>query len=171
MNLIALGVVTLLVSFASAAIALRFGRDQRPEDAASVTAKVYRGRRIYAAALASVLAVAAGVSLLPLPYAAPAEAADVTVRATGLMWAWSLDGAADPLPVGKRIAFEVTAADVNHGFGIYDEAGHLLTQVQAMPGYTNTLHVTFDKPGTYHVVCMEFCGAIHHMMASTFEVR
>jgi hypothetical protein len=60
------------------------------------------------------------------------------------------------LPLGDAVELQVTAKDVNHGFGIYDEAGHLMAQTQAMPGYVNRLVSTFNAPGTYHLLCMEF---------------
>jgi heme/copper-type cytochrome/quinol oxidase subunit 2 len=42
------------------------------------------------------------------------------------------------------VEFQVTSADVNHGFGIYDRSGRLLAQTQAMPGITNRLVYTFS---------------------------
>jgi cytochrome c oxidase subunit II len=39
-----------------------------------------------------------------------------------------------------------------------------------MPGYHNTLDLTLSTPGTYHVLCFEFCGIGHHLMQSTFKV-
>jgi cytochrome c oxidase subunit 2 len=46
----------------------------------------------------------------------------------------------------------------------------LLFQVQAMPGYVNQVEYVFDKPGTYHVVCLEYCGVAHHAMTAEFTV-
>jgi cytochrome c oxidase subunit 2 len=39
-----------------------------------------------------------------------------------------------------------------------------------MPGFTNHLDLRLDKPGSYLIACMEFCGLGHHVMASRFEV-
>ncbi|CAF0701745.1 hypothetical protein MPNT_410011 [Candidatus Methylacidithermus pantelleriae] len=58
------------------------------------------------------------------------------------------------------VEFLVRAADVNHGFGLYDPDGRLVAEVQAMPGYTNRLTYVFKKPGTYKVLCLEFCGVL-----------
>jgi cytochrome c oxidase subunit 2 len=95
------------------------------------------------------------------------------------MWSWSLtpdsgavsaDG--DPvLPAGKLVKFEVTAKDVNHNFAIYNSAGKLIAQVQAMPDYTNDLYYTFDEPGRYYVLCLEYCGIAHHSMSVEFDVQ
>ena len=60
--------------------------------------------------------------------------------------------------------------DVNHDFGIYDAAGRLLGQVQAMPGYTNHFVYVFQAPGAYTVRCLEYCGLGHHMMTASLTV-
>ena len=54
--------------------------------------------------------------------------------------------------------------------GVYDEETRLLFQTQGMPGYVNKVSYTFDKPGTYRVLCMELCGVAHHDMISEFTV-
>jgi cytochrome c oxidase subunit 2 len=64
----------------------------------------------------------------------------------------------------------VTSRDVNHGFGIYDASLKLLTQIQAMPGYVNKVHYTFTRPGKYRVMCMEYCGLIHHDMIAELTI-
>ena len=68
------------------------------------------------------------------------------------------------------VEFRVTTLDVNHGFSLYAPDGHLVAQTQAMPGYVNRLRVTFDQPGTYTVLCLEFCGMSHHRMRGVVEV-
>ena len=54
--------------------------------------------------------------------------------------------------------------------GVYDADYRLIFQVQAMPGYLNRVQHTFEKPGTYQVLCMEFCGVGHHDMTAKFTV-
>ncbi len=141
-------------------------------------ASVYRVRKYYAAALAVALLGALAWSLPHTPYGAySSEEPAMRVEVIGRMWFWEFkpsDGSsADSLviPLGKAVEFEVTAADVNHGFGIYDSEGHLVGQTQAMPGYTNRLRLRFDEPGHYSVLCMEYCGMVHHMMINGFTVR
>ena len=75
------------------------------------------------------------------------------------------------VPAGTLIEFRVTTLDVNHGFSLYAPDGHLVAQTQAMPGYLNRLRVTLDEPGTYTVLCLEFCGMGHHRMRGVIEVR
>ena len=74
------------------------------------------------------------------------------------------------MSVGEPVEFRVTSADVNHGFGIYDESLRLLAQTQAMPGYTNRLRFTFQKPGKYRILCLEYCGLGHHEMPAEISV-
>lgn len=75
------------------------------------------------------------------------------------------------LPAGQLVEFRVRSRDVNHGFGVYNARYELVTQVQAMPGYVNRLRWVFNEPGTYHILCLEFCGMSHHRMSSSFTVQ
>ncbi|HCG30239.1 MAG TPA: cytochrome c oxidase subunit II, partial [Chloroflexi bacterium] len=65
---------------------------------------------------------------------------------------------------------ELTTVDVNHNFAIYSPDGVLLTQAQVMPGYTNKLIFEFDKPGTYTVRCLEYCGIWHQIMVAVLTI-
>lgn len=94
---------------------------------------------------------------------------EITVEVVGRQWAWEIHPR--EIPVGVPVEFLVRAADVNHGFGLYDPDGRLVAQVQAMPGYTNRLIYTFKRPGTYRVRCLEFCGVVHHAMATIITVQ
>jgi cytochrome c oxidase subunit 2 len=69
------------------------------------------------------------------------------------------------------VEFEVSSKDVNHNFAIYNSAGELVAQVQSMPDYTNRLFHTFDAPGHYYVLCLEYCGVAHHAMNAEFDVK
>ncbi len=75
------------------------------------------------------------------------------------------------VPPRTMVEFRVTTLDVNHGFSLYAPDGHLVAQTQAMPGYVNRLRVMFDQPGTYTVLCLEFCGMSHHRMRGGVEVK
>ena len=90
----------------------------------------------------------------------------VTVVAHQLSWEIS----PGPIQGGVPIEFDVTSADVNHGFAIFDAHDRLLTQTQAMPGYTNRLIYTFAQPGTYRVMCPEYCGVAHYGMMDELHV-
>lgn len=75
------------------------------------------------------------------------------------------------LPVNQVVEFRVTSFDVNHGFAIYDPSTHLVAQVQAMPGYVNRLRHKFTEPGTYEILCLEYCGIAHQVMKTSFTVK
>ena len=77
---------------------------------------------------------------------------------------WDLDQS--EVVAGEPVEFRVTSADVNHGFGVYDATGVLVAQTQAMPGYVNRLTHVFETPGTYQVLCLEYCGLVHHNMTT-----
>ena len=42
---------------------------------------------------------------------------------------------------------------------------------QAMPGYVNRLQYTFTAPGTYRILCLEYCGLVHHQMMTDLVVK
>jgi len=107
-------------------------------------------------------------SLTKMPYSSGGEDAAVVVNATGHQWAWEVTP--DTVPAGLPVEIRVTGADVNHGFGVYDTHDRLVTQTQAMPGFTNVIRYTFRTPGTYRILCLEYCGLGHHTMASQLVV-
>ncbi|HKV46146.1 MAG TPA: cytochrome c oxidase subunit II [bacterium] len=129
-------------------------------------------RRLFSAIVA-ILVIVFLVSIRWFPYRSLAEArlgppaAHVTV--TAKMWQWTLSQT--EIPAGTPVEFDVTSIDVNHGFGIYGPSGHIVAQVQAMPGYTNRLVVRFSEPGQYLVRCLEFCGIPHIGMAAALQVK
>lgn len=110
----------------------------------------------------------AAVTLRELPYLPAQAVAPQVVNATGHQWYWDIDQTT--VVAGQPVDFHVTSADVNHGFGIYDDNTRLLAQVQAMPGYVNHLRHTFEKPGAYRIMCLEYCGIAHHGMITELQV-
>lgn len=101
------------------------------------------------------------------PQHGPLDAPQV-VEAIGRQWSWQLTPAT--VESGSVVEFRITAADVNHGFALYGPGGRIVTQTQAMPGYTNRLLHTFDQPGSYIVQCLEYCGIGHGPMKTTLQV-
>jgi cytochrome c oxidase subunit II len=148
-------------------------------------AKASRLRLLFFASLTAILVTFLVLTLPHLPYALNARAPDRIVHAVGKQYAWSLTEQTGPtlatwdqdfspsvtVPVRTQVEFRVTTLDVNHGFSLYAPNGRLVAQTQAMPGYMNRLRVTFDEPGTYTVLCLEFCGMSHHRMRGIVEVR
>lgn len=90
------------------------------------------------------------------------------VDVTGQQWTWQITP--NTVQAGSPVEFRVTSRDVNHGFAIYAPDGRIAAQTQAMPGFTNKLVHTFTQPGTYRVMCLEYCGLGHAPMTSEFTV-
>lgn len=128
----------------------------------------YRLRRRWFWALGAAAVAAFGISLAGFPYRAPAapKARHYTVMA----FQYGFQTPAQ-IPLNATVVFDVTSEDVNHGFGIYDPANHLVSQVQAMPGYVNHLAVTFKSAGHYTIRCLEYCGIAHAAMQGGFDVK
>lgn len=138
-------------------------------DYGAVQAGAYRLRAwLFGGLLVAGVAIA-GATLRTLPYAAAGGPPAQVVNAIGYQWYWEFDN--ETVTVGQPVEFRVTSVDVNHGFGIYDEATQLVAQVQAMPGRVNVLRHVFDRPGTYRIMCLEYCGIAHHDMVGEIEVQ
>ena len=105
------------------------------------------------------------VTLRPWPHSLPGGE-PIIVNVTSAQWAWEVQPAT--VPVGQPIVFATTSTDVNHGLGIYDKNLTLLAQSQSMPGWTNRVKYTFTEPGTYRILCLEYCGLQHHEMIAEF---
>ncbi len=71
------------------------------------------------------------------------------------------------VPLGAHVTFYVTSTDVEHGFSV-PETG---INTMVTPGWVSTVSHTFTKPGKYLLVCNEYCGAGHQLMADAIEVR
>ncbi|MCL4184415.1 MAG: hypothetical protein KJ011_13310 [Burkholderiaceae bacterium] len=144
----------------------------REDDYTPLQKRAYRLRARLFWVLVVTLGPAMVYNLIDLPYgAARAHAAGTGVRvieAVGHQWRWELSG--NEVTAGQPVEFRVTSSDVNHGFGIYDTELRLVAQTQAMPGYINTLRHTFERAGTYRVLCMEYCGIVHHNMIAEITV-
>lgn len=70
------------------------------------------------------------------------------------------------VPEDSTVTFHVTSGDVIHGF----EVAGTNANTMAIPGEVATVTVDTGEPGTYGMVCHEYCGAAHHDMAGTIEV-
>ena len=93
---------------------------------------------------------------------------DVYVGA--MRYAW--DGLPVVLETGTEYDFHIGSYDVQHGFSVRKE-DTLSKQLslQVLPGYEWVVPMQFDEPGTYHVVCNEFCGTGHRTMHGKFIVE
>lgn len=64
------------------------------------------------------------------------------------------------LPVGRRVEFRLTSADVIHSFWIPELGG----KIDLIPEDVNTLVLQADEPGVHRSQCAEFCGLQHAKM-------
>ena len=64
------------------------------------------------------------------------------------------------VPVGKKIRFLTTAADVIHAWWVPD----LGWKRDAIPGFINESWATIEEPGVYRGQCAELCGKDHGFM-------
>lgn len=141
----------------------------RREDTTDI-GRLARGEKAWFAIAVAALGVLLLATIPFIPYGqGAATPEDQTVRVEGVQFAWLLD--AGRLVAGEPVLFDVRARDVNHGFAVYNSDDVMLFQVQAMPDHPHEVRYTFKRPGTYQIVCLEFCGVDHHRMISTFEVE
>lgn len=142
-------------------------------DHGSIAASAARVRNVTFGVVAIALVAINYRTLGSLPQAAtftadPPSTVIREARVTGRQWSWTIEPST--FVVGQTAEFHVTASDVNHGFALYDPDMHIVAQTQAMPTYTNVVRYTFTKPGTYQVLCLEYCGLAHHQMAAQINV-
>ena len=133
-----------------------------------ITAAAARWRRTLFWGLVILFVPVIAYSFTKMPYSSGDGPAAVVIQATGHQWAWEMTPAT--VPAGQRVEIHVTGTDVNHGFGIFDANNRLITQAQAMPGFTNVIRTTFASPGTYRIMCLEYCGLGHHTMFAQLVV-
>lgn len=158
----------LLIGFLYVALRAR----ERVDDHAPLVARAYRVRTTLFWALLLIVTPVMLTTLFDLPYANAAlgrqQGAAQVIDVVGRQWSWTLSRA--EVEAGAPVEFRVTSSDVNHGLGIYDAELRLVAQTMAMPGYVNTLRHTFTTPGTYKLLCLEYCGLVHHSMIAELHV-
>ena len=71
------------------------------------------------------------------------------------------------VPVGKKIRFLVTAADVIHSWWV----PALAVKRDAIPGFINEAWTNIDTPGIYRGQCAELCGINHAFMPVVVEAK
>lgn len=65
------------------------------------------------------------------------------------------------VPAGSTVTFVATSRDVVHGLFI----PRTNVNVMLLPGQVTRATVRFDQPGEYSILCHEYCGIAHHIMA------
>jgi cytochrome c oxidase subunit 2 len=169
MGLVAIGFIYIVV---------QVGRPLDPAGLERSSSRTKMARKVLFAALIGLFVGLTWATLhrFPIPQQNEPLAAAQIVDVTGRQWSWQLSLQGQPsgsplqLQAGSPVEFRVTSADVNHGFAIYAPDGRIAIQTQAMPGFTNKILYTFATPGTYTVMCLEYCGLGHAPMTTAFDV-
>ncbi len=92
----------------------------------------------------------------------PPPGTDVYLMAR--MWRW------DPvlkLKKDQTYRLHVSSVDLNHGFSLQP----VNMNFQVVPGYDHVLTLTPSRAGEFSIVCNEFCGVGHHLMAGKIIVE
>jgi cytochrome c oxidase subunit 2 len=103
--------------------------------------------------------------------AAPSNCYDLRVSAR--QWAWQFiypNGHVDEnlhVPAGEPVRLTMTSEDVIHGLWI----PALRVKQDVVPGRYSSIWFQADKPGTYDILCTQYCGDDHSNMLSTLEVH
>jgi len=93
------------------------------------------------------------------------DANGATVVAFGMMFGFTPGEIR--VPAGKPVIFRMTSADVTHGFLIVGTNANTML----VPGYVSQFTTVFKQPGEYLIVCHEYCGLGHHLMAGKLIVE
>jgi len=142
-------------------------RASQPRETSSELATRARTRGAWILGTAALPITFLSLGYAPFMTEAAVPSATTRIDVVGHQWYWELSRT--QVPVGELVVFRVTSADVNHGFALYDDQLRLIAQTQAMPDYINGLQVKLDRPGTYRILCLEYCGLVHHGMSATIE--
>ncbi|CAN5620359.1 cytochrome c oxidase subunit II [soil metagenome] len=95
----------------------------------------------------------------------PADAMPVYVTAKQWMWKFEYPGGPASseqlvVPVGRPVKLIMTSRDVLHGF--YVPAFRIKQDV--VPGHATTTWFDAVEPGTYDIMCTQYCGTRHSFM-------
>ncbi|WP_167492543.1 cytochrome c oxidase subunit II [Pseudomonas leptonychotis] len=71
------------------------------------------------------------------------------------------------VPVGTKVRFLITAADVIHSWWV----PALAVKKDAIPGFINESWTRIDEPGLYRGQCTELCGKDHGFMPIVVEAK
>ncbi|MBI2856081.1 MAG: cytochrome c oxidase subunit II [Chloroflexi bacterium] len=98
---------------------------------------------------------------------------DLVVQVAGRQYAWiatypefGVTSGEIVLPLGKRVRFDVTSADVLHSFWV----PAFRMKIDAVPGIVTRTYITPDRTGSFaddsgfRLQCAELCGTFHNAM-------
>jgi cytochrome c oxidase subunit II len=86
------------------------------------------------------------------------------IKYVASMWQYEPNEVA--IPVGSEVDMYLTSKDVVHGFQIHEKNINLM----AVYGSVTKATTRFTEPGVYKIICHEYCGTGHQMMAAEIIV-
>jgi cytochrome c oxidase subunit 2 len=101
-----------------------------------------------------------------------APAGSIVVKVHARQWSWLFEyanGKKSPdliVPLGRNIKCELIADDVIHGF--YVPAFRI--QQDAVPGLRTEVWFNATTPGSYYILCSQYCGRKHSAMIANLIV-
>jgi cytochrome c oxidase subunit 2 len=172
-------VVGIAIIIATVFLAMKFrykkGTNENPKQVHGNT-RLEIGWTVIPALLLAIIAVPTVATIFDLAENPGPQALQVTVEGKQWWWQFSYPDAkvvtADELiiPTGRDVFVKLTACDpktsatltcnVIHSFWVPELSG----KKDVVPGQTNTLTISADKPGTYLGQCAEYCGLSHANM-------
>ncbi len=101
----------------------------------------------------------------------PANATEISAIGRQWMWKFQHPGGQQEIndlhvPTGKPILINMISQDVIHSLYIPS----MRIQMETLPGRYTQLWFDADRPGTYRILCSEFCGTDHSVMAGLLTV-
>lgn len=84
-----------------------------------------------------------------------------------LGFAWAFQPREIRVPAGAEVTFIATSTDVIHGLHVEGSRVNMML----IPGQVSRNTYRFERPGTYTMLCHEFCGSGHHIMAGEVIVE
>jgi cytochrome c oxidase subunit II len=168
-SVIGIAVIGAVVFFA-VKFRYREGKNDNPKQIHGNT-RLEIGWTIVPALLLAVVAVPTISTIFNLADQSDANALEVTVVAKQWWWQFEYTDAkvvtADELiiPAGRNVHLKLKACEENvcnviHSFWVPELSGTR----DVVPGHTNELTLSADKPGTYLGQCKEYCGLSHANM-------
>ena len=176
--LIAAIIVGIAIIVATVFLAIKFryrpGKNENPRQIHGNT-RLEIGWTIIPALVLAIIAVPTVATIFDLAQNPGPSALQVNVEGKQWWWQFSYPDAkvvtADELiiPTGRDVFVHLSACDgtgstktcnVIHSFWVPELAG----KRDVVPGHTNTMTLSADKPGTYLGECAEYCGLSHANM-------
>jgi cytochrome c oxidase subunit II len=103
----------------------------------------------------------------PFDHPGVREIAPGQYEAVVVAYTWQFVPDSIDVPAGAEVTFIATSADVIHGFFIPGTRINMML----IPGYVSEFKYRFRQPGTYLLLCHEYCGTLHHTMHGEVVVK